>query len=216
LILQCPACNARYIVPDAAIGAGRDVRCAKCGHTWFYTLPNAPSLGELDQMLKELNANPKVVQPIPEGSNLPVIQKPAVSLGLKIGVGVLAAVAATLALFVSMPHLFGIYDSRGLVLADISFNKQPSDDNHAIYQINAQIYNEGIMPKHAPSVRITLIDVDGNALQFWDYPGTGTFLAPGKTSPFVADNLDIPPGKGARFVLELGNPLELALRRKPS
>ena len=44
MIIACPACATRYVVPDSAVGPeGRTVRCAKCKHSWFQ---DGPELAE--------------------------------------------------------------------------------------------------------------------------------------------------------------------------
>lgn len=47
MIIACPACATRYVLPDAAIAAeGRTVRCAKCRHSWFQERPGVESIDE--------------------------------------------------------------------------------------------------------------------------------------------------------------------------
>lgn len=42
MIITCPACSTRYVVPDSAIGMdGRTVRCAKCRHSWYQDGPES-------------------------------------------------------------------------------------------------------------------------------------------------------------------------------
>ncbi|MFA5122252.1 DUF3426 domain-containing protein [Zavarzinia sp.] len=76
MILTCPSCNTRYLLPPAALTtAGRDVRCARCGHVWFQAPPaDLPRTLDLTEPAPDDSAG--AAEPIAPVRNLPAPTKP--------------------------------------------------------------------------------------------------------------------------------------------
>ena len=74
MLLVCPSCRTRYVVPDSAIGAaGRQVRCASCRHSWFQEGPSSVAPPKLEPIVP-VEAPP--VAPIVDASGEDKIEAP--------------------------------------------------------------------------------------------------------------------------------------------
>ena len=210
MILQCPSCSARYVVPDSAVGAnGRTVRCAKCAHQWHVAAnPNTLDIAAL------MEEPQPILKAVPRGSRLPVPVSKNFSLSLSIGVIVSLLLAVFTTALYKHPGLLGLAPNRTVILSDLSLDKKDAE-NVTEYAIKGNIINSSTEIKPLPTLRVTVVDAAGASLQYWEISDEDKRLDPGEKMPINVGPLSVRSSKADRFVVELGNSLELALRSKP-
>ncbi len=72
MLLECPECRTRYLVPDSAIGTtGRTVRCANCRHSWYQDPPEPEQVPEPEPQPAAVPAA-VVTEPAPAAPGAPM------------------------------------------------------------------------------------------------------------------------------------------------
>ncbi len=211
MILTCPACGKRYLVPSSALGsAGRRVRCAACGETWFQDVPaqEADSEPAFSDPVIDPPAEDIEPPPLRAGSNLPALRRRPEKKKFPIGwvllglftVAVLGAGAFARNTIVGIwPPSARLYEmvglpvpvpGAGLVLHDVATERM-SQGGVPVLVVTGTLANPTQEVKNVPKLRVSLRDSRRQEVQ---------------SCVFSADKAKLVPGEFVKFGTEFANP----------
>jgi predicted Zn finger-like uncharacterized protein len=229
MILNCPQCNARFLVADSLIPTdGRTVRCGACSHQWHVENPAGPTPINFKQLLEEetsaTTVETEISQPTTSTPNVPAITKKKFSLTpFKIAVPVLAGIWAVLAVFTYFPkgvdsagvgniyRMLGVHSTAGLAFIDVKMEREELEGKTR-FIVSGNITNHAQVMRTVPTVHVALKDKDRHAVWARDYP-VNIPLKVGESYPFRIVNIETSFAANVKTItLDIGNSLELMTR----
>lgn len=235
MILNCPKCNARFLVADSLIPAGgRTVRCGNCSNQWHVDKP-AGDTGDFQQLLRE--ADPMDNTPAEEflrvrpshgqssAANVPALAPKQLPLKpFKIAVPVLALLWLVLALLTYFPgwvetpglssiySIVGVHSTRGLIFADVKMEREDMEEGKVRFIVSGNIRNTAKVDRTVPIAKVTLNDEDNNPVWSRTYE-VNELVKAGEAYPFHITDIETRRADAVKTItLDLGNSLELMTR----
>jgi predicted Zn finger-like uncharacterized protein len=222
MILECPACHARYTVPDNAIGPnGRTVRCAKCGASWREEPREAAeAVPPPVDLIKEPEPAAPPPEPEPQQEAEPVEQdfeapapdydeepQPAPDrrrwalIAAIVGLLLLVGIAAVIATGPDeLRQRFGSLAGRPAVSLLLEVPRKPERrtlaSGNELFALTGRVVNPTRERQNVPDIQAELQDAQGRVVYNWIITPPTRTLAPGASAEFNSAEVDVP--KGAR------------------
>ena len=217
MILTCPSCEKRYVVPDSAIGAnGRQVRCAACRRSWF----QQPGPAAIESPAPVAAAIVQPVTPEPRPAPEPVYEdgdsflqpprrNPAKTWTI---VAILAAALMTAAAFglqyFGLPDLtqrIGIPVQTGDALGIVDESARPRrlESGNDMLEVSGAIVNRTDQVQRVPQIRAELKDGNGRVIYSWSIAPPAPEIQPNGRMAFDSAEIGVPAG-GRTLTLNFG------------
>lgn len=209
MILECPECRSRYLVPDGAIGIdGRTVRCANCRHSWFQDGVEAPAMpvppAAPAPPLSDLAPPPQQVAAAADSGEAfapPVRARrdPARRWTVAAVVaGLLMIIGVAIILWSSAPGLLaraglpvGAADTP-LRLVDNPIERRDLTNGSELFAVSGKVLNPSADRQRVPDIRADLRDASGRIVYSWTITPQQRTLAPKSAIDFNSAKLDVP------------------------
>lgn len=211
MILECPECRTRYLVPDSAIGPdGRTVRCANCKHSWFQAAPMLDLVARAEaQAAPPPPAQPEryVPPPVEDEDYDAFAHRPPFRprrnpakrwtiAAIAAGVAMVAVAGAIVSFgpggIGSVIGLSLAQDTTPLTLIDNPIERRSLENGSEMFAISGKVVNPTNERQRVPDIRAELKDAQDRIVYSWTIRPEATTLAPKSSVEFNSAKLDVP------------------------
>jgi predicted Zn finger-like uncharacterized protein len=232
MILSCPSCKTRYVVPDSAIGpTGRRVRCANCRYSWVQEPPaldlDTAAPAGLAVVEPPVPAPAPIVrpepppppswtqaEPVPEPvqEDWPPARRPRRNR-MKMWTVVAISVGLLMVAGIVALQVFGLPDAVRRVFLPVqnanalTITGRPErtrlESGQDLLVLRGEITNTSDEVQRVPQIRAELRDAQGRVVHSWSIAPPVRDLGPRRTVPFNSAERDVPAG-GRQLSLSFG------------